>query len=89
MPHQVSLAVTVEVEPARHPPALNGRLPDGGINGFPLPLDVTWQANIYQKQTGHRFHLHAGRSVSAFHPVSIVPTAISNIQAAMHAILMH
>src|SRR5215469_11824318 len=47
MPRQVSLAVSIDVEPPNQPPALNGRLPDGGVDGFPLPLDVAWQAHIY------------------------------------------
>src|SRR5215472_16067586 len=46
MPRQISLAITIDVEPPRHPSALNGCLPDGGVDGFPLPLDVAWQAHI-------------------------------------------
>src|SRR5215472_1028745 len=47
MPRQVSLAVAIDIEPAHHLPAFNGRLPDSGVDGFPLPLDVAWQAHIY------------------------------------------
>src|SRR6516164_1000192 len=47
MPRQISLAVTVDVEPSSHPPAFNRHFPDGGVDGFPLPLDVAWQAHIY------------------------------------------
>src|SRR5215510_5038579 len=47
MPRQISLAVSIDVEPTCHPPALNGHLPDGGVDGFALPLDVAWQAHIY------------------------------------------
>src|SRR5215472_14485993 len=57
MPRQVSLAVPVDVEPSCHPSALNRRLPDGGVDSFPSPLDVAWQAHIYRKQTRHRFDL--------------------------------
>src|SRR5438874_988977 len=46
MSRQISLAVAVDVEPARNTTALNGLLPDGGVDGFPLPLDVAWQAHI-------------------------------------------
>src|SRR5215471_10849129 len=54
MPRQISLAVAIDIEPPRHPPALNRRLPDCGVDGFPLPLDVAWQADIYRKQARHR-----------------------------------
>src|ERR1700750_1121891 len=57
MPRQISLAVAIDVEPPRHPPAWNGRLPDGGVEVFPLPLDIAWQAHIDRKQPRHRFGL--------------------------------
>jgi hypothetical protein len=57
MPRQIALAVAIDVEPPYHAPALNRRLPDGGMNGFPLPLDVAWQTHIYRKQARHRFDL--------------------------------
>src|SRR5438105_8031400 len=47
MPRQISLAVSIDIEPSCHPSALNRRLPDGGVDGFTLPLDVAWQAHIY------------------------------------------
>src|SRR5215469_15617502 len=53
MTRQISLAVSIDVEPPHHPPALDRCLPDGGVDGFPLPFDVAWQADIYRKQAGH------------------------------------
>ena len=47
MPRQISLAVAIDVEPSCHPSTFNRRLPDGGVDGFPLPLDVAGQAHIY------------------------------------------
>ena len=52
---QIALTITVDVEPSYHVPALNGRLPDGGVDGSPLPLDVAWQAHIDREQKRHRF----------------------------------
>ena len=46
VPGQITLAVTVDVEPPHHPPALDGRFPDGGVYGFPLPLDIARHAHI-------------------------------------------
>src|SRR6516165_1423661 len=57
MPRQISLAVPIDIEPSCHPPALNRSLPDGGVNSFPLPLDVAWQAHIYREQSRHCFEL--------------------------------
>src|SRR5215813_2824819 len=54
MPRQISLAVAIDVEPSYPPPALNRRLPDCGVDGFPLPLDVAWQTHIYRKQARQR-----------------------------------
>src|SRR5262249_26511136 len=57
MPRQISLAVSIDIEPSCHPSAVNRRLPDGGVDGFPLPLDVAWQADIDREQPRHRFDL--------------------------------
>src|SRR5215471_18280934 len=54
MPRQISLAVSIDVKPAHHAPALNRGLPDGGVDGFPLPLDVARQTHVHRKQTRHR-----------------------------------
>ena len=47
MPRQISLTVSINVQPSCHASALNRRFPDGGVDGFPLPLNVAWQAHIY------------------------------------------
>ena len=47
MPRQIALTVAIDIEPPYRPSALNRRLPDGGVDGFALPLDVAWQAHIY------------------------------------------
>src|SRR6516165_3338942 len=47
MPRQISLTVSVDVEPPHHAPTLNRRFPDGGVDGFSLPLDVAWQTHLY------------------------------------------
>src|SRR5712671_1991142 len=57
VPHQVPLAITVDVEPLHHPPALNGRLPNGGVDGLSLPRDIAWQTHVDRKQMSHHFLL--------------------------------
>jgi len=47
MPRQISLTIPIDIEPPHQPPALNRRLPDCGVDGFSLPLDVAWQTHIY------------------------------------------
>jgi len=53
MPDQITLTVAIDVEPPHHPPALNGRLPDGGVNSLSLPRDVARQTHIDRKQACH------------------------------------
>ncbi len=43
---QVPLSVAVDVEPAHHARTLNRRLPDGGMDGLALPVNVARQAHI-------------------------------------------
>ena len=47
VPGQVSLLVTIDVEPPHHPSALNGLLPDGGAHRLPTPGDVAGQTNVH------------------------------------------
>ena len=47
MSGQVSLPVTIDVEPAHHPPTLNGFLPDGGAHRLTVPGDVAGQTNVH------------------------------------------
>ncbi len=43
---EVSLAVAVEVQAARHDASRDGLLPDAGVYNFALPFDVTWQPDV-------------------------------------------
>ena len=54
---QIPLTITIDVEPAYHAPALNGRLPYRGADHLAPPHDVLRQTHIYRKQAGHRFLL--------------------------------
>jgi len=69
VPHQVPLAITVDVEPLHHPPALNGRLPNGGVDGLSLPRDIARQTHVDRKQMSHHFLLpclREGRASGVF-----------------------
>jgi hypothetical protein len=61
VPRQIPLTVTVDVEAARHAPALNGRLPDGGVDRLSSPRDIARQAHIDRKQMSHRLPSQAER----------------------------
>ena len=54
VPRQISLAIAIDVEPPHRSPALNGRFPDGGVDGPSLPCDVPRQADVDRKQARHR-----------------------------------
>jgi hypothetical protein len=56
MPRQIPLPVAVDVEPPRNPTALNGGLPDGGVDRLSSPGDIARQTHIHRKQAGHRAH---------------------------------
>jgi hypothetical protein len=43
---EVSLPVTIDIQTPRHDSSGNGPFPDGGVNHFPLPLDVTRETDI-------------------------------------------
>ncbi|BAL77669.1 hypothetical protein S23_44750 [Bradyrhizobium cosmicum] len=44
---RIALAVTIDVEPAHHSRALDGRFPDARMDGLALPRDVARQADIH------------------------------------------
>jgi hypothetical protein len=54
MPRQIPLPVTVDVEPPRNTTALNGGLPDRGVDRLPSPRDIARQTHIHRKQARHR-----------------------------------
>ncbi len=53
---QVPLSVAVDVQASHHPPALDRRLPNSGMNDLPLPWNVARQANVDRKQTWHHIN---------------------------------
>src|SRR5271155_4864655 len=54
MPRQIPLPVTVYVEPPRNTTALNGGLPDRGVDRLSAPRDIARQTHIHRKQARHR-----------------------------------
>jgi hypothetical protein len=54
MTSEIALAVTIQIEPARHDPARNGLLPYGSTNLFSLPFDFTRETDIDGDECGHR-----------------------------------
>jgi len=46
VPNQIPLPVAVDVEPTYHASALNGCLPNGGVDGLPAPRDITRQTHV-------------------------------------------
>jgi hypothetical protein len=44
---QVSLTVTVQIEPADPTPAMDRIFPDSGVHGATPPLDVAWETDVY------------------------------------------
>ena len=59
---QVTLAVTVDVEPAHHDRALDGGLPNPGVDGFIAPLHVLGHAHIDRNKGAHCVSLGAKTS---------------------------
>ena len=59
MSSQIALTVTVDVETPHHAPALDGRLPDAGVDRPASPFDIARQTHVDRKQTSHRLLLPA------------------------------
>jgi len=53
MSPEISLSVTVNVEPPNHAPALNRILPDRRVNRLPPPCDVSWEPDINRQKSRH------------------------------------
>ena len=53
MAGEIALAIPVEVEPPRHPGALNRRFPDAGMDRSALPGDIAREPDIERKQARH------------------------------------
>ena len=59
VPRQIALTVAVDVETPRHAPALDGRLPDAGVDCPASPGDIARQTDIDRKQASHHLFLPA------------------------------
>jgi len=46
---QISLAVSVQIEPADPTPAVHWIFPDSGVHGATLPLDVARETDVYRQ----------------------------------------
>jgi hypothetical protein len=46
---QIALTITVDVEPLYHVPALNGRLPDGGVDRLFVPHGVARRTSPFRE----------------------------------------
>src|SRR5215471_8682205 len=53
MSPEISLSVTVNVEPPNHAPALNRILPDRRVNRLPPPCDVAWEPDVNRQKSRH------------------------------------
>ena len=51
---EIPLPVTIDIQASHHPPALQGFLPDGGMNGFAAPSNVARKTNVDGYQLGHK-----------------------------------
>src|SRR5262249_52944061 len=49
VPGQVALTVSVEIQPADPTPATHRSLPDPGVYGATLPLDVARKCNVHRQ----------------------------------------
>jgi hypothetical protein len=49
VPNQVALSIAVDIDLAHHARALNGCLPNGGVDGLPLSRDIPRQAYVDRK----------------------------------------
>jgi hypothetical protein len=47
VPRKISLAVSVQFQPADPTAARHWILPDPGVNGATLPLDVAWETDVH------------------------------------------
>ncbi len=44
---QISLTVSVQIQPADPTPAMHWIFPDSGVHGATLPLDVAWETDVH------------------------------------------
>jgi hypothetical protein len=53
MASEIALPVAVDVQPPHAAGPVDGLLPDAGVDGPPLPLDVTGQADVDRHERRH------------------------------------
>jgi hypothetical protein len=46
MTSEIGLSISVDVQRSRHPPTIDGGLPDGCSYGLAVPQDIAWKADI-------------------------------------------
>src|SRR5271165_737202 len=54
VPGKISLAISLYIQPADHPPALNRLLPNRGANRLPFPCDVAGKTDVNRHKPSHR-----------------------------------
>src|SRR5262245_32647255 len=59
VPGQVTLTVSVEIQPADPTQATHRSLPDSGLNRAPPPLDLARKANVHRYEPSHRVLVYA------------------------------
>jgi hypothetical protein len=74
---QVTLAVTVQVETARHPRSFDRRFPNAGVHCFVLPNDVPRQTDIDRNQSSHHSGPYEGRKDGA-NWINVTRTIVTN-----------
>ena len=62
VPGHVALAVSIEVQPADAAAARHRVLPDPGVHGAPLPVDVPRESDVYRDQSSHAASAPSSRS---------------------------
>ena len=54
MSNDISLPVTINIQPSHHTPTPQRLLPDGGVNFLAAPCDVTRKTNVDGYQLEHK-----------------------------------
>jgi hypothetical protein len=47
MTGEISLRITIDIQPAHHSPSLNRTFPDRGTDSLTVPCHVAWNTDIY------------------------------------------
>jgi hypothetical protein len=73
VPKQVSLPITINIEPSRHARTLNLCFPNGGVDGLPLPRNGLRQAHVDRKQASDHFLLLRQGLPTVLWPPFVIP----------------